>query len=46
MCAQAGLSVVRLKRVREGKLWLDRTLKPGQYRKLTHDELTMLQSES
>jgi len=42
MCAQAGLNVLRLKRVREGKLWLDRSLKPGQYRKLTDQELMML----
>lgn len=42
MCAQAGLTVVRLKRVREGKLWLDRALKPGQYRKLTQEELACL----
>ena len=42
MCAKAGLSVLRLKRVREGKLWLDRELKPGAYRKLTQDELAML----
>ena len=41
MCAQAGLNVLRLKRVREGKLWLDRSLKPGQYRKLTDQELMM-----
>jgi len=42
MCAQAGLNVLRLKRVREGKLWLDRSLKPGQYRKLTDQELMLL----
>jgi len=45
MCAQAGLTVLRLKRVREGELWLDRALKPGQYRKLTREELLMLRSE-
>jgi len=43
MCAQAGLSVLRLKRVREGQLWLDRALKPGEYRKLTDEELKALQ---
>ena len=42
MCAQAGLHVLRLKRVREGSLWLDRDLKPGQYRKLTQEEVTTL----
>ena len=26
MCAQAGLEVRRLKRVREGRVWLDRAL--------------------
>lgn len=42
MCAQAGLHVLRLKRVREGEVWLDRTLKPGEYRKLTAEELAQL----
>jgi len=42
MCAQAGLSVRRLKRVREGSLWLDRSLKPGAYRKLTAQEVSAL----
>lgn len=42
MCAQAGLHVLRLKRVREDKVWLDRTLKPGEYRKLTDEELAQL----
>ena len=42
MCAQAGLHVLRLKWVREGSLWLDRDLKPGQYRKLTQEEVTTL----
>lgn len=46
MCAQAGLTVLRLKRVREGKLWLDRSLKPGEYRKLTAEELTTLRFSS
>ena len=42
MCAQAGLKVLRLKRVREGALPLDRTLKPGCWRPLTEDELLLL----
>ena len=42
MCAQAGLSVLRLKRVREGTVWLDRELKPGQYRKLTEQVIAAL----
>ena len=46
MCAQAGLHVLRLKRVREGGVWLDRSLKPGQFRKLTKDELDALLNES
>ncbi len=43
MCAQAGLEVLRLKRVREGGLTLDRTLKPGEWRKLTAQELLLLE---
>ena len=42
MCAQAGLEVLRLKRVREGDLLLDRSLKPGQWRSLTEEELLLL----
>ena len=46
MCAKAGLTVLRLKRVREGKLWLDRTLKSGQWRELTAEEVALLREES
>lgn len=42
MCAQCGLTVTRLKRIREGKLTLDRTLQPGQWRPLTPEELRSL----
>lgn len=42
MCAQAGLTVLRLKRIREGALFLDRSLRPGQWRPLTAEELKML----
>lgn len=42
MCAQAGLEVKRLKRIREGQVQLDRKLKPGQWRPLTAQELTAL----
>lgn len=42
MCAHAGLQVHRLKRVREGDLWLDRKLRSGQYRTLTKNELAEL----
>ena len=38
MCAQAGLEVLRLKRIREGALFLDRTLKAGHWRSLTGEE--------
>ena len=42
MCQQAGLKVLRLKRIREGSLWLDRTLRPGQWRPLREEELSEL----
>ena len=42
MCAQAGLTVTRLKRIREGGLRLDRSLRPGQWRPLTPEELVLL----
>lgn len=42
MCAQAGLEVLRLKRIREGPLALDRSLKAGQWRNLTGGELLEL----
>ena len=42
MCDQAGLEVTRLKRIREGRILLDRRLKPGQWRPLTREELALL----
>lgn len=42
MCQQAGLTVMRLKRVREGGLLLDRSLAPGQWRPLSPSEVTSL----
>ena len=45
MCAQAGLKVVRLKRVREGGLTLDRALRPGVWRPLTGEELALLRRD-
>lgn len=39
MCDNAGLKVVRLKRIREGAVQLDRTLTAGAFRPLTQDEL-------
>ena len=38
MCAQCGLTVTRLKRIREGSLTLDPALRPGQWRELTEGE--------
>lgn len=45
MCLQVGMKVMRLKRVREGKLKLDRTLKVGEWRALTPDEVALLKQE-
>ena len=42
MCAFCGMTVRRLKRIREGQLHLDRTLRPGQWRELTREELDRL----
>ena len=42
MCAQAGLQVLRLKRIREGNLHLDRTLAVGKWRELTVEEVNGL----
>ena len=42
MCAQAGLAVLRLKRIREGELLLDRTLAPGAWRRLRPKEVLRL----
>ena len=45
MCAKAGLTVMRLKRIREGNLLLDRNLQPGQWRLLTREEVASLQEQ-
>lgn len=45
MCAQAGLTVLRLKRIREGALELDRSLQPGRWRMLTASEVALLKTE-
>lgn len=42
MCAKAGLEVIRLKRVREDTLELDRGLASGAWRALTRDEISRL----
>ena len=46
MCAHCGLTVKRLKRIREGRLLLDRDLRPGQWRPLTQAEVKVLREES
>lgn len=46
MCAACGLSVTRLKRIREGELWLDRDLAPGQWRELTQEEFMQEKAHS
>lgn len=45
MCAKAGLGVLRLKRIREGAVNLDRSLQPGQWRELTREEVAKLKNE-
>ncbi len=45
MCAKAGLNVLRLKRIREGEVSLDRGLQPGQWRELTHEEVAKLKNK-
>lgn len=42
MCNKAGLDVKRLKRIREGILLLDRSLRSGQWRELTSAEILKL----
>jgi len=42
MCAFASLDVTRLKRMREGGLFLDPALRPGQWRQLTQEERAKL----
>ena len=45
MCEAAGLTVTRLKRIREGALALG-ALKPGEYRRLTPEELASLTADN
>ena len=42
MCASCGMHVFRLKRIREGRVYLDRRLLPGQWRYLTENEAELL----
>lgn len=46
MCAACGMTVRRLKRVREGSLTLDPALAPGQWRPLTPAETARLKEDS
>ncbi|MFR7446386.1 MAG: hypothetical protein ACLUV1_04665 [Evtepia gabavorous] len=46
MCAHCGLTVKRLKRIREGRSPADRDLRPGQWRPLTQAEVKVLREES
>ena len=45
LCARAGREVLRVKRIREGSVHLDRTLAPGKWRYLTQHELSELLSD-
>ncbi len=45
MFAKVGFPLVRLERIAFGPLSLDESLKPGQYRVLTEQELTLLKKE-
>lgn len=45
MCALVGMKVHRLTRVREGRLYLDKTLDEGAFRMLTPQEVVQLQKE-
>ena len=45
MCSKAGLEVLRLKRIREGGLHLDRTIPTGKWRYLTDVEVELLRSD-
>ena len=42
MLESVGKKVLYLKRLSMGSLWLDKSLKPGEYRKLTNEELKEL----
>jgi 16S rRNA pseudouridine516 synthase len=42
MFKAVGATVLELKRLRMGEVWLDESLKPGEYRELTDEEVAML----
>lgn len=46
MCAQCGLTVIRLCRVSVGSLKLDHSLRPGKWRELTAEELSVLRRQA
>lgn len=42
MFKAVGAAVIALKRLRVGEIWLDESLKPGQFRELTREEVMLL----
>lgn len=44
MFKAVGATVLELKRLRMGPVWLDESLKPGEFRELTKDEIDLLSS--
>lgn len=46
MCAQCGFKVLRLCRIAVGKLRLDRSLRPGQWRELSGGEMAVLRRDT
>lgn len=44
MCHAAGKPVIYLKRISMGNLWLDASLKPGEYRRMTAEEIKSLKT--
>lgn len=46
MCAQCSCKVVRLRRIAIGSLQLDTALRPGQWRELTPEELSILRQNA
>lgn len=42
MFKAVGATVIELKRLRMGEVWLDKSLRPGEYREMTDEEIAML----
>ncbi len=42
MFKAVGATVIELKRLRMGEVWLDESLKPGEYREMTEEEISLL----